>query len=272
MERDLPTRPVAIAVHGASGRMGGALCALLAEDPRFSLRRAVVSADSLRLQQPVHEAADLCFTAGWSDAPALDVVVDFSSPTGLAETLTYCLKTGTALVTGTTGGDAELHERLQHASEKIALLRAANFSLGIAVLTRVLRDAARALRDWDAEIIEAHHSAKRDAPSGTALALGAAVAQARGDDSAAGAHASMDRQGLRAPGSIGYAVVRGGDIVGEHMAMLIGQGERLELVHRATDRSVFARGALHAAHWLARRGPGDWTLEDALAGPDATTR
>jgi 4-hydroxy-tetrahydrodipicolinate reductase len=262
-------RPLRVAINGAAGRMGRALCALLSADRRFVLARAVVPAEAAQVDEAVYPGTGTPrFTVGWRDAPVLDVVVDFSSAAGLRDALAYCLHTGTALVTGTTGCDAALQAELAAASARIALLRAANFSLGVAVLARLVREAAAALPTWDAEIIEAHHAAKRDAPSGTALALGRAVAQAR-DAHAATPAANTRRNGARVPGSVGYAVLRGGDIVGEHTAMLIGQGERLELSHRATDRAVFARGALHAAAWLAGRGAGAWSLDDVLASPRA---
>ena len=153
-------------------------------------------------------------------------------------------------------------------ASSVAILRAANFSLGVAVLTRLLREAAAALPGWDLEIVEAHHGRKQDAPSGTALALGHAAAAARHTSlEAAAVYSRVGQTGERIDGSIGFAVVRGGDIVGEHTAMLIGQGERLELGHRATDRSIFARGALQAAHWLAGRAPGQWRLDDVIAAP-----
>jgi 4-hydroxy-tetrahydrodipicolinate reductase len=148
----------------------------------------------------------------------------------------------------------------------IPILRAANFSLGVVVLTRLLRDAAAALDGWDLEIVEAHHGRKLDAPSGTALALGSAAAAARGQTlQAAAVYGHAGNDAARRPGSIGFAVVRGGDLVGEHAAMLIGQGERIELAHRATDRAIFARGALQAAHWLAGRPAGRYQLDDVIA-------
>jgi 4-hydroxy-tetrahydrodipicolinate reductase len=131
-----------------------------------------------------------------------------------------------------------------------------------------LREAAASLPDWDIEIVEAHHGRKQDAPSGTALALGHAAAASRATTlEATAVYTREGRPGERVDGSIGFAVVRGGDIVGEHTAMLIGQGERLELSHRATDRSIFARGALQAALWLRGRAAGQWRLEDVIATP-----
>ena len=262
------SQPVRIAINGASGRMGGALLDLLGTDSRFDLVHAVVAPHS-----PL--AGTLVFGAGsstvryaydWMDTPALDVVIDFSTPDGLASALDYCLAHGTALVSGTTGVDAALEAKLAGAGEHIALLRAANFSLAIAVLTRLLREAAAALPTWDIEIIEAHHNRKQDAPSGTALALGRAAASARNTDlEAVATYDRAGQRGARVAGSIGFASVRGGDIVGEHHAMLIDTGERLELSHRATDRSIFARGALQAAFWLSQREAGAWQMDDVVA-------
>jgi 4-hydroxy-tetrahydrodipicolinate reductase len=257
--------PLRIGINGAAGRMGGVLCQLIAADAHFALAHAALPEGAAQTGTAVYPGASaLRFSQGWADAPALDMVIDFSAPAGLREVLAFCLRTGTALVTGTTGCDATLQAQLHAAGERIALMQAANFSLGIAVLTRLLREAAAALPAWDAEVLELHHAAKRDAPSGTALALGRALTTGR-DANANPAVANTDRSGLRVAGSVGYAVLRGGDVVGEHTALLIGQGERLELTHRASDRAVFARGALHAAHWLARQAPGSWSLEDMLA-------
>lgn len=251
--------------------MGTTLCRLLADDPRFVLLHAVVSPQSASLGLSVTASAGqaLRYASGWDDAPALDVIIDFSSPAGLGTALTHCLQAGVALVAGSTGYDATTDERLCTAAGRIALLRAANFSLGVAVMQRLLREAAAALPDWDVEIIEAHHRGKRDAPSGTALALGAAVREGRGlgPDMAAYVfeRASLDAE--RTLGTIGMSSIRGGDLAGEHTAMLMTPGERLELTHRATDRAVFARGALHAAYWLSAQSPGLWGLEDVLARP-----
>lgn len=261
------TKPVRLAINGATGRMGQALLALVKDDTRFTLVAALASATSSKLGQPVDACAGaLGYTHEWPSAGSLDVIVDFSGPAGLAEALTYCESNGTALVTGTTGLDASFAQRLSASASRIALLRAANFSLGVAVLTRLLRQAAASLPDWDLDIIEAHHNRKEDAPSGTALALGEAAASARGTSLRESAvYAREGRVGPRELGTIGFAVVRGGDVVGEHEAWLMGQGERIELSHRATDRSIFARGALEAACWLSGRGAGDYDLDAMLA-------
>jgi 4-hydroxy-tetrahydrodipicolinate reductase len=260
------TRPVRLAISGASGRMGLALLGLVRDDERFELARAIVSAGSPRLGKAVHGDLSVLRFTDWTDAAGVDVVVDFSGPEGLAAALDHCEESGAALVTGTTGLSDALEDRLTKAAERLAVLRAANFSLGVAVLTRLLREAAAALPGWDLDIVEAHHNRKEDAPSGTALALGHAAAAGRGatlDELAV--YSREGRPGARKAGTIGFAVVRGGDIVGEHQALLMGQGERIELGHRATDRSIFARGALEAAAWIAGRAPGAWSIEDVIA-------
>lgn len=262
------TRPVRLAIHGASGRMGKAIIDLLETDTRFELVHAMVSPGSTHAGAAVFARASgsLRYAQDWKHAPAIDVAIDFSSPAAFDAVLDHCLAHGVALVSGTTGLSAAQEGRIAAAAKNIALLRAANFSIGVAVLTRLLREAAAALPAWDIEIVEAHHARKQDAPSGTALALGRAAASARATTLDAQAIYSREGQtGARVDGSIGFAVLRGGDIVGEHTAMLIGQGERIELSHRATDRAIFARGALQAAQWLVGRAAGSWRLEDVIA-------
>jgi len=240
--------PIRIAINGASGRMGCELQVLLRDDARFELAAAIHASDA------------------WQQAPKLDVVVDFSVPAGFDAALAHCMANRIALVSGTTGLDAEQHAALTEASHAIPVLHAANFSLGIAVLTRALREAAAALPDWDLEIIEAHHAHKVDAPSGTALALGRAAAEARGQNFDEVAVLSREGQaGMRPERAIGFASIRASDIVGEHTAMLATAGERLELSHRATDRAIFARGALAAAAWLAGKPAGAYSMNDAIA-------
>jgi 4-hydroxy-tetrahydrodipicolinate reductase len=258
------TRPIRLAINGATGRMGRALLDLLRDDARFDVVAALTAPDAPQLgERAWHDRAAPCLRADWPQEPP-DVVIDFSGPDGLASALEHCLRHGVALVSGTTGLDASLEAKLAQAASRIALMRASNFSLGVAVLTRLLRQAAAALPAWDLEIVEAHHNRKVDAPSGTALSLGEAAAAARGTSLARDGVAGP-REGARRAGSIGFAVVRGGDIVGEHTALLVGAGERVELGHRATDRSIFARGAIEAAHWLHGRAPGVYDMDALLA-------
>ncbi len=261
----MPVTPLRLIVNGASGRMGRAVLDRARADARWQVAAGVVRAGSALEGQPIGGVEAPGAARYGTRFPALDavaVVIDFSTPAGLAAALDACLQARVPLVTGTTGLDAALEARLDAAAAAIPLLRAANFSLGVALLTRLLRSAAAALPDWDLEILEAHHARKQDAPSGTALALGQAAAAARGV--ALADVAAIDRAsaaGARRAGSIGFASLRAGDIVGEHTALLAGPGERLELTHRADDRAIFARGALAAAAWLAGRAPGSYALE-----------
>lgn len=176
--------------------------------------------------------------------PVFDVAIDFSLPAGLDTVLALCAGRGAALVSGTTGLAPAQRKAMQTAAEGIPVLWAANFSLGVAVLSELVERAAHMLQDWDCDIVESHHVHKKDAPSGTALALGACV-----------------EHGGAVPR---HASIRAGDIVGEHLVQFTGLGERVELIHRATNRDVFARGALHAAGRLAGRDPGCYLLRDLL--------
>jgi len=256
--------PLRLAVTGATGRMGRTLLDLLRDDARFEVVAAITAPGVPQLGERVwHDRASPCIQADWPQA-SLDVVIDFSGPGGLSSALEHCQRHGIALVSGTTGIDAALKARVAAAAARIPLMHASNFSLGVAVLARLLRQAAAALPEWDLEIVEAHHGRKLDAPSGTALTLGEVAATARGT-TLAQEGVTGERDGARRAGSIGFAVVRGGDIVGEHTALLIGPGERVELGHRATDRSIFARGAIEAAHWLCGRAAGAYDLQAMLA-------
>lgn len=240
--------PLRLAINGAHGRMGQQLVALSRGDKRFG------------------DVTELGSDTDWAQLPELDVLVDFSSPQGLSRALSYCRKSGVSLVSGTTGIDDKAEQNLREAGNEIAVMHAANFSLGVAVLTRLLANAAAMLADWDLEIVEAHHAAKIDAPSGTALALGRAAAKARQIDLGVVERSGRSGEsGPRKQGEIGFSSIRAADIVGEHNAILASRGERIELVHRATDRAIFARGALASCAWLAGRAPGCYTLDDMLA-------
>ena len=192
-----------------------------------------------------------------------DVVVDFSSAAAIPATLAVCVARGCALMLGTTGYDATTARALAEAARTLALLPAANTSLALNVLLTLVEQAAAALPpSYDIEILETHHRHKVDAPSGTALALGGAATAGRGD--AAAAFLPGARAGQRPTGGVGYAVARGGDVVGEHEVRFLGPGEQLRLSHIATDRAIFARGALTAAAWLAGRAPGHYSMADVL--------
>jgi 4-hydroxy-tetrahydrodipicolinate reductase len=267
-----------IAVFGITGRMGQCLVRALRDPPppgesppeRFQLSGALASAASTHLGQDAALEGPATGVRITADARAAlggaTVAIDFSLPQGIAEHAQACLERRVPLLVGTTGFDAATRRELESAARAIAVLIAPNTSLGVAVMTHLLEVAARALgAGYDAEIIEVHHRMKRDAPSGTALAWGEAIARARG--AALGQLAVFDRHGSpgpRRPGSIGFASLRAGDVVGEHTAVLAADGERVELRHRAEDRMVFARGALLAAAWLAGRPPGLYGMKNVL--------
>jgi 4-hydroxy-tetrahydrodipicolinate reductase len=256
-----------VAIVGASGRMGRALledaegagCEVVAAIVRPgspSLGEAL-GPGGVRATDDLAEAASRC-----------DVVIDFSSPAACVVAARAAAAAGVAFVSGTTGLGAEELAALEQAAGEAAVLHAANFSVGVNVLARLVELAARATgEEWDLEVFEAHHKHKVDAPSGTALLLGRAAAAGRGVDLDAVADwARHGATGPREQGAIGFQVMRGGDIVGEHTVFACGEGERIELGHRATDRGIFARGALRAARWIAARGPGAYSMDDVLFG------
>jgi 4-hydroxy-tetrahydrodipicolinate reductase len=199
---------------------------------------------------------------------APDVFVDFSAPEALDEHLNAAVAAGRPILVGTTGLNADHHRRLAQAAAKLAVLHAPNTSFGIAVLRALVEQAARLLGpDWDAEILEMHHKGKLDTPSGTALLLGASVNRGRGAEGFAELN-RFDRMQEgpheREEGGVYYASLRGGTVAGEHMVIFAGDDERIELVHRAEKRIIFAKGAVRAALWLKDRPPGLYSMADVL--------
>ncbi|WP_338504994.1 4-hydroxy-tetrahydrodipicolinate reductase [Sphingomonas kaistensis] len=193
-----------------------------------------------------------------------DVIVDFSAPEALAGSLDRAVRAAVPILVGTTGLDDLAIRRIEETSRSIAVLRASNTSLGVALLEELVERAARVLgRGWDIEVLEMHHRLKRDAPSGTALSLGDAAARGRGEtmrkeDSRSG------RDLQRMEGAIGFASLRGGTVVGDHDVIFAGTEERLVLSHRADNRMIFARGALAAARFLATQKPGLYSMRDVV--------
>lgn len=260
------------AIIGVSGRMGQAMIRVAPEIPGLSIVSAVASTTSSAVGKDVGELAG-CDAIGVRVTDDLraalaqaDVVIDFSNAQATESNLTACRQARKPLLIGTTGFPAELTAAFDAAAKDIPLLVAPNTSVGVTLLIELVRQAAHALpSQFDIEIVEAHHRMKRDAPSGTALALGKAAAEGR-NQPFDGSHPTMRQDGVpRREGEIGFAVVRGGDIVGEHSVLFAGMGESLTLGHRATDRAVFARGALQAAAWLAPRPPGRYFMRDLVA-------
>ncbi len=257
---------IKIGVLGAGGRMGEAVIAAVAAEPRAMLAGAIERAGHVAvgrtLGPPFPPAMTICANPG-PLAHASDVLIDFTSPAALEATLDAACENDTAIVIGTTGLEPAHQALIDRAARTLPVLQSANTSLGVAVLARLVAQAARAL-DWDIEIAELHHRAKVDAPSGTALALGAVAAAARGQRLADVAMPGRAGQGARAAGEIGFASLRGGSAAGDHLVLLAGDGERLELGHRAENRMIFARGALKAALWLAGKPAGRYDMDDVL--------
>ncbi len=257
-------------VFGATGRMGQAVVRAALGRSDLEVAAGVASPGSVHLGRDLGEVAGVgplgvAVSDGVPDAlTRCDAAVDFSLPAVAAANLAACCAAGKPLVIGTTGLNADFYHELGRAARHIALLVAPNTSLGLTLLLETARQWARALpMQFDADILEAHHREKRDAPSGTAVALGEAIAEARGvpfQPPGASGHPA----GPRREGEIGFAVLRGGDLVGEHAVIFSGLGEQLTLEHRVTDRAVFARGALEAAVWLAKCPPGRYAMRDVL--------
>jgi 4-hydroxy-tetrahydrodipicolinate reductase len=264
-------RGLQVAIAGASGRMGRMLIEAVQQAGDLRLAGALDREGSPAIGQDatawlgqasgVQISSDLA--QGLSGAR---VLIDFTRPEGTLAHLAACREKGVAMVIGTTGFSEAQKAEIAAAAKEIGIMMAPNMSVGVNVVLRLLDMAARALNEgYDIEIVEAHHRHKVDAPSGTALAMGEAVAQALGRDLKA--HAVYGREGVtgeRDPSTIGFATVRGGDIVGDHTVMFCGTGERIEISHKATSRVGFAQGSLRAARFLAQRGAGLYSMSDVL--------
>jgi len=200
------------------------------------------------------------------DPEAFDVLVEFTTPAATMDHLARCRRAGRAMLIGTTGLDSDQRRQIVEAGEDIPVILAANTSVGVNLCVALLEMASRVIGDvTDIEIVEAHHRHKVDAPSGTALLMGQAIASALGRNlDEDGVFSREGHTGARTAREIGFSTIRGGDIAGEHTVMFIGDSERLEITHRATDRKIFARGALRATVWLSGQPPGLYTMADVL--------
>ena len=263
---------VRIGITGAGGRMGRTLVEAIDEHPGATLGAAFERPGSSLIGVDAGELcgrprAGVALQADPAHAlDAFDVLIDFSAPEATAALAELAARAGKALVIGTTGLDPAQQAAVDRAALAVPVCQAANFSTGVNLSLVLLETAARVLGDTvDVEIIEAHHRHKRDAPSGTALAMGQVVAGALGRDLPAVAVYGREGQtGPRARDTIGFATVRAGDIVGEHTVMFAADGERLEIRHVASSRMAFARGAVRAAVWLVGRAPGRYGMRQVL--------
>ncbi|MFN0115085.1 MAG: 4-hydroxy-tetrahydrodipicolinate reductase [Paracoccaceae bacterium] len=261
-----------IVITGASGRMGRMLAATIATSDRAQLVGAVERPGHPWVGRDLGEAtggASLGVTVTDDPLPAFaraQAVIDFTTPAATAEFAALAAQARAVHVIGTTGLEPEHLAKIAAAARHAVIIRAGNMSLGVNLLVGLTRKVAAALgEDWDIEITEAHHRMKVDAPSGTALMLGQAAAEGRGVALADMREAGRDGiTGARRAGAIGFSSVRGGDIVGEHDVLFVADGERIILRHIATDRAIFARGALRAALWGQDRKPGEYNMADVL--------
>jgi 4-hydroxy-tetrahydrodipicolinate reductase len=263
-------RLVSVVVVGARGRMGKTLIRTVMQSDNLTLAGAVERSGGPGLGQDAGRLAEMpeagIIVSDVLEPPRRAVVVDFSLPEATDINIKRCLEHRAPLVLGTTGLSADSRTALKEAATQIPIVAAANFSVGVTLLLGLASIAAAALGpSWESEIVEIHHRHKRDAPSGTALRVGKAVADTLGRKLEE--IVKLDRHDTETPRTleeIGISALRGGDSVGEHTLMMFGEGERLELTHRATNRAIFARGALRAARWVVDREPGLYDMADVL--------
>ena len=253
-----------VAILGAAGRMGQALLSALPVHAALQLSAALG-----RPGAPVTRLPGAAVLTNDLDAAlaTTDVLVDFTRPEVTLEVLERCRGRGIAMVIGTTGFTPQQKAHIGAAAGEIPICMAGNFSIGINLCIALVEQAARVLGErFDIEIVEAHHRHKVDAPSGTALMLGEAAAQGLGAALPERAvYAREGHTGARPAGAIGFATVRGGDVVGDHTVLFLGEGERVEITHKASSRGNFAHGALRAAAWLPGQSPGLYSMKDVLA-------
>lgn len=262
-----------IGIAGCTGRMGLTLLKAVAAAEDMQL-----AAGSIRPDQPVpdtdfwrgcgiREAVPVVTTAQELFAQA-DAVIDFTTPASTLALAEQAAATGKALICGTTGLTTEQQQALAQYAERAPVVWASNMSVGVTMLMALVRDVASKLdADFDIDILEMHHRNKVDAPSGTALSLGRAAAEGRGVDFDAVACLSREGQtGARPRGEIGFATLRGGDVIGDHTVVFAGEGERIELTHKSSSRGIYALGALRAARWLSGKPAGLYTMQDVVNG------
>ena len=265
-----------VVVAGAGGRMGRTLIHAIAATKGIALAGAVDAPDSAVIGRDAGELAGLGLNGVKvvSDAAPLlkqaDGLIEFTLPAATLAFAELTAAAGIVHVIGTTGHSAEEEAVIAQAAKRATIVKSGNMSLGVNLLAALIKRVAKTLgEDYDIEIVEMHHNKKIDAPSGTALLLGRAAAEGRGVDLAKRSARGRDGMtGARRSGDIGFAALRGGTVVGEHSVIFAGPAERVELTHRAEDRMIFARGALHAALWARGKTPGLYSMADVLGLKD----
>jgi len=251
---------IKVMVCGALGKMGRTVVEEIAGDKELAFASAIEAPGHAGLGSKIsgiEVTADLAKALG-----ACDVVVDFTNPKAALEHIAQSAAAGKAAIVGTTGFTADELALAKKAASKIPLIISPNMSAGVNLMFKIVEDAARALSDFDAEIVEIHHNKKKDSPSGTAAKLAEGIAKAR--PGAGVVHGRAGLVGARKSEEIGMHSLRGGDVVGEHTVIFAGEGERFELTHRAHSRRTFARGALRAIHFIYGKKPGLYTMTDVL--------
>jgi len=260
---------IRIVLNGAAGRMGKTIIQVMSNDNELKLVGAIEAKNSPNIGKDSGELAgigqnNIIITSNIEEViNDADVIIDFSSPDSLVRNIDCALKYNVGLVIGTTGIKNDDIENMKEASKFIPIIWSPNFSVGITLLSKIVKLCAEILNDgYDVEIVEAHHRMKKDAPSGTAIKLLNILKEVyRTNDVVCGRNGLI---GERPKNQIGVSVVRGGDIIGEHSVLFLGNGERLELTHKATSRETFARGALKAAKFIYHKGKGFYTMEQVL--------
>jgi 4-hydroxy-tetrahydrodipicolinate reductase len=251
---------IKVIVCGALGKMGRMVIEEIAGDNNLKLVGAIMAAGNAGIGTSVGGVA---VSADLPKAlPSCDVVVDFTNPKGAIEHIAQSAAAGKATVVGTTGFSSDELSAAKRAAENIPLIISPNMSAGVNLMFKIVEDIARALPDFDAEIMEIHHNKKKDSPSGTAARLAEAIGRRR--SSSRLVHGREGIVGARKPDEIGMHSLRGGDVVGEHTVIFAGEGERIELTHRAHSRRTFARGTLRAIHFIYGKEPGLYTMMDVL--------
>ena len=266
-----PQTPLRIAVAGASGRMGHMLIEAVNNDPHAQLVGALDVASSPAIGSDatafLGHSSGVTITSDLRQGLAqAQVLIDFTRPEGTLLHAQACADMGVHMVIGTTGFSEAQKEQIAQAAQRIAVVMAPNMSVGVNVTLKLLAMAAQAMATgYDIEIIEAHHRHKVDAPSGTALKMGEVVAQALGRDlKDCAVYAREGHTGERDPSSIGFATIRGGDIVGDHTVLFAGTGERIEITHKSSSRATYAQGSMRAAWFLAAQRHGLYDMFDVL--------
>jgi 4-hydroxy-tetrahydrodipicolinate reductase len=262
---------IRIAIAGATGRMGKLLVETVLKTPDCSLVAAVTQKGNALVGTDCAAFLGEVSNVLVSDDPQElvrakpDVLIDFSCPEATLSFLPLCAENNIALVIGTTGFSPEQRKIIEAASEQTPITLAANMSAGVNITMKLIAEAARLMPDYDCEIVEMHHNRKADAPSGTAIEMGHVVAKARGQKfEDVVVWARHGRTGPRVGGTIGFACLRGGDVIGDHRVIFAGPGERIEVAHLSSSRQGYATGAVKAAQYLARKESGFYTMADVL--------